>query len=232
MSESASIAEVIPTCVPRSLGELHATVEQVRTFADSIHIDIDDGIFTPESSWPFIQGSRVGEFDTSKLHGGVFDVHLMVSDAREIGENFIKAGARSVIAHIESFIDKHALRDTIAAWRSLGVPRVGLAILLDTHLADLEPSIPFCDFVHVLSVARIGAQGAPFDLRALDRIADLSERHPGVPISVDGGVSAGTIGSLVQAGARRFAIGSAIMQVPNPARAYAEIKSLVENAIQ
>lgn len=231
MSDQTAGIEIVPTCVARSIDELLTTMEKVRAFAPSIHIDVDDGVFTPESSWPFSEKSRVGEFDISKLSGAVFDVHLMVSDAREIGEIFIKASARSVIAHIESFASAGIARDTFKAWHALGAQELGLAILLDTPLQKIEPLLPYCDFIHVLSVATIGSQGASFDRRAIERLETLHQSHPILPLSVDGGVSLDTVEGLVRAGARRLAVGSAIMQAPLPAQEYERIKTVAERVL-
>jgi thiamine monophosphate synthase len=83
-----------------------------------------------------------------------------------------------------------------------------------------------------MSVATIGAQGAPFDSRAIGRIRDLHERLPDLPLAVDGGVSVVNIDSLVEAGATGFSVGSAIMRAPDPAAAYTEIRAAAENALQ
>jgi ribulose-phosphate 3-epimerase len=233
MDSSRTIA-IIPTCVPASADDVRANIARVSAFADAIHLDIDDGVFTPEPSWPFIENGKeegIGEFDLPK-DNFVIQVHLMVSGGRELhqrGENFIKAGARSIVVHVES-IGGDA--DVLSAWRSLGAHEIGLAILLDTPLEDLSPLLPYCDFIHVLSVATIGAQGAPFDPRAIDRVKDLRSRFPDFPIQVDGGVSLDTVASLVEAGATRFSVGAAIAAALDRPRAYADLKSAAENALQ
>src|SRR4051812_45992484 len=104
--------EIIPTCVPHTIEDLRASITFVRSFTDRIHIDIDDGIFVAGTTWPYGTGSREGDFDIKPIHDVIFDVHLMVSDPREIGEQFIRAGARSIIVHCESFTDHMHLKHT------------------------------------------------------------------------------------------------------------------------
>jgi pentose-5-phosphate-3-epimerase len=220
---------IIPTCVPVRAEDVRDAVTAVCAFTDAIHLDINDGILATPCSWPYESAGKQG------MEGGLdipvdnflMQIHLMVSECREIGEFFINAGAHSVIAHVESL---DGTDDTIAAWRTAGVQEVGLALLLDTPLEKLATLLPSCDFVHVLSVAAIGAQGAPFDTRAIDRIKKLHDDFPLVPISVDGGVSLDNVAALVEAGATRFSVGSAIMQSAHPDEAYARIKSVAELA--
>ena len=231
MNEKNEIA-IIPTCVPHSAEDLRKEVEKIRSFSSMIHIDVDDGLFTPRLSWPYREKGRRGEFDFLPYRDVVYEAHLMVSDAREIGENFINAGGTSLVAHIESFPDRDMMRESFALWRDAGAREIGLAVLLGTSLHDLDTSVPFCDFIQVLSVAKIGAQGVPYDPRAVGHVRAIHERYPGVCIGVDCGVCATNIKELVEAGATRFAVGSAIMHAPDPESAYAYIRSVAESALQ
>lgn len=237
---------ITPTCVPQSVTDIRENILKIAGFAQGIHLDIDDGVFTTEVSWPFTEHSKkgsekqgsVGEItthDTAIVKTGdnfLLQVHLMVSDGRDIGENFIQAGARSVIMHVESAITPlAAFTDTLGAWSMLGVEEIGIAILLDTPLEKLNPLLPYCDFIHMLSVATIGSQGAAFDPRALERVKDAKKRFPSHPISVDGGVSLDNIASLVAAGATRFSVGSAIAKAADPAQAYNALKAAAQRAL-
>ena len=239
-SKNGSTAiQIVPTCIPQSADDMRAGMRAVSAFSSAIHLDIDDGVFTPNASWPFDKkGSERREvkgIDTAidtPVDNFLMQVHLMVSGGRElhtIAEDFINAGAGSLIAHVESL---EGDTDTLGAWALLGVGEIGVAILIDTPLEKLDPLLPFCDFIHVMSVAAIGAQGAPFEPRAIERVKTLHEAHPDFPIAVDGGVSLDNIASLVRAGATRFSIGSDIMRAPDPAQEYAYLKAAAENALQ
>jgi len=226
MNNDASKIEIIPTCVPQSHEDLFKKINQVRRFAPAVHVDIDDGIFTPQTSWPYVGQGRLEDLTETldtPVDNFLMQIHLMVSDAREIGEFFIQVGAQSIIAHVETVSDPKTILD---AWRRRGAQEIGIAILLNTPLEKLEPVLPFCDFVLVLSVETIGAQGAPFDPRAIDRIRELHTRFPDLPLMVDGGINESNIASLVQAGASRFSVGSAIAMAENPGTEYTTLLSL------
>ena len=240
-------AIIMPTCVPQDRDDVARKIKQISQFSSRIHIDIDDGIMTPETSWPYAGKGKLGDltgelgeliktFETNvvkTVDNFLIQVHLMVSEPREIGKFFIKLGADSLVLHVESHAgDARAIRATIDAWRAQGARKIGLAILLDTPLENLDPLLPSCDFVHVLSVATIGAQGAPFDPRAIGRIQEICAKSPSLPISVDGGVSLDTIEDLARAGASSFSIGAAISQASDPALAYAQLREAAQNALQ
>jgi len=215
--------EIIPTCVPRNPRELTMSVQKIRSFSHTIHLDIDDGIFTPALTWPYTAPGNFSDVTLQPFAGMDVHVHLMVKSPRDIGVAFSRAGAASVFGHIESFGSTHEVEETLEVWRKSGALEVGLVILIDTPLEVLRPVIQFCDVVQVMSIASIGLQGASFDPRAIERIAELHSRYPEHIIMADGGVSEENISKLMSAGAVRFGIGTAIMKEPDPAVAYARI---------
>ena len=231
MNTSQSI-QIIPTCVAQNTQEIKAAIEISQSLGNALHLDVGDGIFTPHVSWPYEEKGRVGEALDGldiPVDNFLIQAHLMVSEPREIGEFFARAGVRTLITHAES---ASLSIDCIHAWRAEGVKEIGLAILLDTPMENLNPLLPSCEFVHVLSVATIGSQGAPFDPRAIDKVAAIAAQYPGMPISVDGGVSSMNIASLVKAGATRLAVGSALKSASNPQEAYQALVVLAQSALQ
>ncbi|MBI3020251.1 MAG: hypothetical protein HYY60_02925 [Parcubacteria group bacterium] len=48
--------EIIPAIMPRSFTELREYVEQVKGIVNVIQIDVMDGVFVPEKSWPYTDG--------------------------------------------------------------------------------------------------------------------------------------------------------------------------------
>ncbi len=224
--------EIVPTYVPQSLEDLAEGAGKIQAFASSIHVDVDDGIFAPHTTWPYTDHGVFEPFDLSSLSGLDIEVHLMVEEPREIGLAFARAGARRILGHVEAFSTKEETHETLDVWRKNGAREVGLGILMDTPFELLEHHVFIVDFVHMMSIATIGTQGIPFDPRSVERIAEFHALHPDILISVDGGVSESTIASLVKAGARRFGVGSAISQAADPKAAYENLKTLAENAVE
>ncbi|MBM3261555.1 hypothetical protein FJY93_03995 [Candidatus Kaiserbacteria bacterium] len=212
--------DIIPTIVPRTREELEEAVRIAEGFSTRLHVDIDDGLFTSQVTWPY---TGLGKYDAQSISlptAVSIHVHLMVQEPLQIGLDLIRAGAKSVIGHIERCADPSEAEHILTQWRAAGAREVGLAILIDTPLGDMERSILFCDVVQMMSIARVGAQGAPFDPRAIERVSALHKSHPHALISVDGGVNAENVSDLLAAGAKRFCVGSAIMQATDPVDAY------------
>ncbi|MBI5469786.1 hypothetical protein HY968_00480 [Candidatus Kaiserbacteria bacterium] len=218
--------EIFPTAVPKDVNELAERANFARKFAKNFHIDADDGILTPLICWPYVAKGEFVDFDLSTTHGLETEVHLMVQDPREIGRRFARAGARAVFGHVETFRDVKDATETLDSWKEEGAREAGMAILLDTPLNVLDGMIPLCDFLCFMSSAQIGAQGAQFDPRVIDRIKATHERYLELQIEVDIGVSDKTIGDLAKAGATRFAAGSALAKAPDPKVAYENLMRL------
>ncbi len=72
------------------------------------------------------------------------------------------------------------------------------------------------DFVQCMGILNIGNQGEPFDEQVLEKIKELKTRFEGLPIAVDGGVSLENAKALIDAGATRLVVGSAIWKSGDP----------------
>ena len=231
--------EILPTnTCPPDLAELLRRSEMFASFAPAIQLDVGDGKFVPEASWPYREGQ---ESDIQKMLESslslplsdrmFYEVHLMVEEPLEIGKALARAGARRIIGHVEGFADKREAIFALRSWKDINASEVGLAVLLDTPLPVVLPLAADCDVVQLMSIASLGYQGANFEERVLPRIEELHEQYPSLVIEIDGGVSEKNIEMLVRAGARRFGVGSAIMKAEDPAAAYATLKTLAESAL-
>jgi pentose-5-phosphate-3-epimerase len=61
-----------------------------------------------------------------------------------------------------------------------------------------------------MGIEHVGAQRQDFDERVLQQIRSVKSTYPNLKVSVDGSVNKGTIHALVEAGADRLVIGSAL----------------------
>ncbi|MBI5457468.1 hypothetical protein HY971_01960 [Candidatus Kaiserbacteria bacterium] len=237
---SNGVIEIVPTnTCPPDLAELSRRSAFFADFSEWVQLDISDGLFTQERSWPYGEGQWAelesladGSLQPPFVRDINYETHMMVEEPGELGLRLAQAGIQRIIGHVEAFADEKEILEALGAWRSAGAREVGLAILLDTPLPVLEPMIPACDVVQVMSIATLGKQGAPYDIRAIARIGELHSKYPTLTISVDGGVSMKNIAELTRAGARRFGVGSAITKAENPKVAYEQLKSLAESALE
>jgi ribulose-phosphate 3-epimerase len=213
--------------------DISACRDSIIDFAPALHLDVDDAVFAPLFTWPYTgPGSLRNSFDLKSADGLPVDVHLMVKDPEAIGIEFARAGAECVMGHLEVFASASEATRVLKAWRDAGASEVGLGILFNTPIENIESFVRECDVIHMMSIGRIGTQGIPYNATAPARIADFHVMYPEMTISVDGGVSETNIADLVRAGARRFGIGSAISKAPDPKVAYESLLKIAEGALQ
>jgi ribulose-phosphate 3-epimerase len=204
-----------------------------------IQIDIVDGVFVPDRSWPYIDASDgVTDFEKD-IESSIaslgdtlptevsYELDLMIAEPLQTLPLWLAQHPKGVVLHIESFAADADIMRAIEMVRSASV-RVVLAAQNDTPLARVLAFVPYIDGIQCMGIAQIGKQGNPFDMRVLDRIRTIREKHPELSISVDGSVNKETIVLLKTAGVNRFVVGSAIFDAPDPAHAYAELAALTK----
>ena len=218
--------EIIPTVVPKSLDAVSELAARFEGRAHTLHIDATDGDFAFPTTWLPAVGARLPQFD------GIYEAHVMAHDSRAQGESFARAGAWRIIAHAESLGEPEEAAHTINLWKLSGAKEAAVALLLDTPLDVLEPLVPFVQSIHLMTIAKIGAQGAHLDERAYERVREVRARFPQMPISVDGGINESNLAQLARAGATRFCVGAALVTASDPLAQYASLGSLAQSAIQ
>ena len=219
------MSEIIPTVVPKSLEAVATLVTKFKGIAETLHIDATDGDFAFPTTWVPKEGDMLPHYD------GIYEAHLMVRDARAYGEAFARAGAWRIIAHVESLGTIEEAQRTIDLWKVTGAHEAGAAILFDSPLSILDALAPYIDCVHIMTIAKIGAQGAQLEERAIERVREVRSQFPHMPISVDGGVNESNIAQLAQAGATRFCVGAAEANAPDPIAEYHKLLALADMAV-
>lgn len=170
--------------------------------ADVIHVDIMDGHFVPNLSF----GAGIVEA-LRPITRLPLDVHLMVTDPDMWIEPFAKAGADTLMAHVEA--TPHIFR-TLQLMKDSGV-KAGVVVNPGTPLSALDEVLPIVDQVLVMTV-NPGFGGQKFLPAMADKVARLAAKRAELglhfEIEVDGGISDQTIASVKDAGADIFVAGS------------------------
>jgi ribulose-phosphate 3-epimerase len=131
-----------------------------------------------------------------------------------------------VVMHVESVEDPQKL--FLALELARGIIEIGLSISNDTSNDVLEKYIDDCDFIQLMGISKIGAQGELFDERVLEKISYFHAKYPDKVISIDGSVNENTIKKLADAGATRFVCGSAVFEERDVAGNIEKLAALVE----
>jgi len=210
-----------PAVLADEWAEVVALCRRVSSVASHIQIDVADTHFAPRATFPF-NATTLSEKELPDFERIVYEVHLMVRHPQELGEVFVRAGCRSVVAQVEGFENSDEIYRALTAWRTSGAEQVGLSLMLETSLETVMPFIDehSIDTVQVMSIQNIGVQGGAFDDSALVRISALRRSFAHGTIEVDGGVTAEVLHDIALAGADVANVGSAIFGAEDAIEAY------------
>lgn len=195
--------EIVPAILVQDQKTFVERLRLVEGLATAVQIDCMDGHFVKNRTW----------YDAEPLDTTLgIELHLMVSDPlstiwlwRRIPQ-LIRA-----IWHVEIPIDHAAL---IAECRKLGI-ECGLAISPETSVDKVAPYLNDIDAVLVLGV-NPGWSGQALIPATLEKIAAIKRINPEVDVGFDGGATIENIKSIIEAGADRINLASALYQTPDP----------------
>lgn len=245
--------EIIPALMPKTFDELVEQFSRLRGYARMVQLDVMDNMFVPNMSWPYLPHHRfdphfdaiLAESEDMPFWEDIeFEADLMVSTPEYVWKNWLHAGAKRLIIHLESLesvtghsTDKlaklvHTIQANNPSPASFLHVDIGIAINTTTPNERLHALLEKSDidFVQFMGISRIGFQGESFDHRVLAKIRDLRAKFPHVTISVDGGVNLKTAPELIAAGANRLVVGSAIMGRTDIEAAFEDFDVVVDGA--
>lgn len=212
--------EVIPAVLVKNFEELKEKLALYRGLSKVVQIDVCDGRFVNSITWPMNNHDAESLSKIIDEEEGMpywtdldYEFDLMIQDPQEQFDIFIQLGAKRIIFHANSTDNKNLkefmesidpyIRDNI---------EIGLAVKSDTDTKIVDDFINNIDFIQCMGVKDIGFQGQPFDEEVLKLINSLHKKYPEIPISVDGSVNEQTAQALIDNGASRLVIGSALLR--------------------
>ena len=214
------MTEIIPAILEESFEKLRESIGRVVNVASVVQIDVCDGKFVSTMSWPIGSENKHSVEAILNEEEGLpywdsidFEFDLMVINAHEQFDFFVRLGAKRIIFHIEAEKDINKFKEFLEAidMYTRENLQIGVAINTTTPIESLDKIISNVDFVQCMGIEHIGQQGEPFDERVINQIKELRKKYRELTISVDGSVNEHTAPLLVKAGADRLIIGSALM---------------------
>lgn len=209
--------EIIPAILAKDVETFHRRIDLVENLTKIVQIDVLDGTLYPETSW-FDVPTIMQALDISVD----LELHLMVSQPKK----YIEAcrslrNVKRVIWHIEAHID-HA--ELLLMCEENGM-KAGLAIAPKTPMDEIEPFADMVDEILVLGVEP-GKSGQTLVPETIEKARRIALAWPGVAIGFDGGVTAGNLEKLRDAGVTRFCAANAIFGAEDPKEALTELQNI------
>lgn len=226
--------EITPAILVQDFNELNEKLAKFVNITKMIQIDICDGSFVPSISWPMNQRDRESVQSILDEEDGLpfwnsldFEFDLMVLNAHKQFDFFARLGAKKIVFHLEAETEKDfkEFLESLDPYFKDNI-EIGIAINTTTNIDKLEPFINYIDFIQCMGIEKIGFQGEPFDERVINQIKDLKIKYSELKISVDGGVNEKTAPLLVESGADRLIIGSALLHSYDIRETFKDFESL------
>jgi pentose-5-phosphate-3-epimerase len=227
----------VPAILPSSYEDLQGKISLFTKIplVDRVQIDVVDGEFVKPASWPYNTSRELQELIDRgemlpKLDRITYEIDLMCLDIERACGDWLSLGAKRLTLHAQSEAEFPELLASVTKRYGLGADFVkdlvsfGIALPLQNNLELVEPCLDQVAYVQYMGIAQVGKQGQPFDERVFNNISTFRNRHPNIPVQVDGGVSFERAQQLLALGVTNVIVGSALAQ--DPSAAFAAFENL------
>lgn len=207
-------ASICPTVTTDDPAVYKLQIEQSLAYAHRIHIDLSDGVFTP---------NKLMDIEDVWWPGGVrADLHVMYEQPFEHAEALVAVQPQLIIVHAEAEGD---FREFAGIVHRHGI-EVGVALLPETPVDAIVPALQLIDHVLIFS-GHLGHFGGHADLNLLEKAKRLKALKPTLELGWDGGVNDQNAGVLARGGIDVLNAGGYLHGTTDPVDAYATLVSAV-----
>ena len=208
--------KIVPAILTDSAVDLAKKLKILAGNTQWVQIDIQDGLFVPNSSVELSQLERVSEsFD--------YEIHLMVQNPAQYFDACQSVGAKRVIFHIEAALTPERMLQEMARYSF----EWGLALNPETPLEGAKRWKQQIDSFLLLSVYP-GKQGNEFLPAVLEKMKALKMFSPERLLGMDGGINAHNMRQAFEAGADYVVVGSSIWKSKDPIAALRKLEAMVQ----
>lgn len=209
------MAIVCPTVTSETVDGFNKQLQTVSSFAKRIHLDLADGVFTP---------NKLIEIKDTWWPAGIeADIHLMYQAVEPFIDELIELKPNLVIIHAESSGEFNKLAERL---KQAGI-KVGVALLDNTPVSKIKPALSLIDHVLIFS-GDLGHFGGVAKLDLLSKARELKKLKPGIELGWDGGINQQNAPKLILGGIDVLNVGGGIHNQSDPRRAYDKLESIAQ----
>lgn len=209
------MAVIVPTITAENSHTYREQIERVESFAPRVHIDLMDGIFTPNKS---VEADSLWWPEATEV-----DVHVMYSDPMTIIDTLIELRPSLIIVPAECSADLRA----VAKKLELADIRAGLAVMPETTVESIKDVL--LNFQHLLIFSgNLGHQGgSTAKLELLNKAEEAFSINPSIEIGWDGGVNEANVRQIAESNTQVINVGGFIQGALHPGLAYESLIKLL-----
>lgn len=209
------MSTICPTVLASNAHQFREQIEHVAAFATNIHLDFTDGEFTDSET--------IGLSQVWWPHTMQADLHIMYQNPAEYLDAIVPLNPRLVIVHAEA---DGSFTEIAERLHQAGI-KVGVALLPETSVETIRPSIKLVDHVLIFS-GDLGHFGGRADLGLLKKVEQVRHLKNNLEIGWDGGVNDKNIGKLTDAGVNILNVGGFIQRAEDPKAAYQSLQKIID----
>ena len=192
-------ADIIPSILSLDEAEIQGNLNILEKYFKTVQIDVMDGKFVPQKRFS-------PDFVSKLMTTMQKEVHLMVNKPDKIADEYIKAGAKTIIFHIEAVKNPFTL---IKKLKNRKI-KVGIAVNPETGLQKVKPYLDKIDQLLIMTV-NPGKGGQKLIQSMLNKVKEARKLSKKLIIEVDGGINNSNIKEAISAGANYVVVGSALV---------------------
>ena len=195
---------LIPAIIPEKFEDILELQEKVSNIFNKIQVDVVDGEFVKNKSWPYINKKDEDILGSLFLE---YEVDLMVKNPEEVIDFWLKADAQKFIFHLSS---TEKMDECILKVKESG-KEVWIAVTTNDNLSELKKYINKINGVQCMGISELGFQGQPFNEDVYELMSFIKLLKEDIKLSIDGGVSIENAKKLTESGADFLVSGSKLL---------------------